>query len=112
MGGVLRFTMGLTVFSRWQWAGCWAKRCTKGALLGLGKRQRRLEYVLFHCLSFLSICVEGNGGFIAIWNGAVGVVQTVTGGMLGQAMRQKAHRLALADANARLNFFSFFVLIF
>ena len=42
---------------------------------------------------------------------AVGVLQIVMGGMLGQATRQKARRPALVNANARSNFLSFFVLV-
>ena len=44
----------------------------KGVPPSLGKSQRSLEYVLFHCLSFLSIFVEGNGGFTIVCNGAIG----------------------------------------
>ena len=83
----------------------------KGASPGLGKRQSSLEYLLFHCVGLLGIFVQGNGGCIAVYNGAVGVLHTVMGGMPGQATHQQARCPALKNANALLNIFSFTVYV-
>ena len=78
-----------------------------GASPGFDKRQSWLQDLLLDCFRLLSIFVEGNGGCITIYNGADGVWWTVMGGMPGRAACQKARCPALANANARLNMFSF-----
>ena len=60
----------------------------KDGLPGLGKRQRLLEYLLLHCFSLLSICVEGNGGCTTVCNGAINVLKMAMGRMPGQTMCQ------------------------
>lgn len=78
-----------------------------GTSLGLEKRQRSLERLLFQCFRLLWICVEGNGACIVVCNGAGGVLQIAMGRKPGQAAHLLARRPALTNTNVRFNVFSF-----